>query len=102
MTWVKTLPVSELAELRLTPFEIEEGVVIVLVREGESVFALENRCSHDHSELDGGHVYEGMIECPRHGALFDYKTGQVKAMPAVTPIQSYPVEIRGGVVYVQI
>jgi len=38
----------------------------------------------------------GEIECPRHGARFDIKTGRAMCMPAVEPVKVFPVRISGG------
>ena len=35
------------------------------------------------------------IECPRHGACFDVKTGKVLALPAVKPVNTYAVRVDG-------
>ncbi len=42
------------------------------------------------------------IECPRHGAQFDIKTGRALTLPAVRPIKSYPARIAGDMVEVEI
>jgi 3-phenylpropionate/trans-cinnamate dioxygenase ferredoxin subunit len=36
------------------------------------------------------------ITCPRHGARFDVRTGEVKALPAVVDIPAYPVRVIEG------
>lgn len=102
MSWAPTVLVEELEEKKLTSVTVGEGQSLVLVREGDHVYAIENRCSHDRAPLTGGKVINGMIECPRHGAWFDYKTGHVKRMPAAVGIAAYPVEIRNGRIYVDI
>ncbi len=51
------------------------GYAILLARLGGEVYALENRCSHSASPLDGGRMRRGRISCPLHGALFDVRTG---------------------------
>ena len=46
-------------------------------------------------------ILEGFeIECPLHGARFDIKTGAVLCMPAVTPVESYPVRLHGDDLYI--
>ena len=33
------------------------------------------------------------VECPRHGSLFDLRTGKPKTLPAFQPVRTFPVEI---------
>ncbi len=36
------------------------------------------------------------IECPRHGSMFDLRTGEACSLPATTPVPKYEVEVAGG------
>ncbi|MBI4370108.1 MAG: non-heme iron oxygenase ferredoxin subunit [Elusimicrobia bacterium] len=64
------------------------------------IYAFEDRCSHDDGELAGGAILNCQIECPRHGARFDLKSGKATRMPAIAPIRTYPVEVSGDDVWV--
>jgi 3-phenylpropionate/trans-cinnamate dioxygenase ferredoxin subunit len=45
-------------------------------------------------------VVEGFeIECPRHGARFDVRTGAALRAPAYTPTASFPIKIDDGAVW---
>ena len=89
--------------------EVEEGKVMV-VRVGEApigltkvegeFFAFADVCTHDDGPVAEGELDEYIIECPRHGAKFDIRTGRVKQLPAVTPIPVYAVKVEGDSVLV--
>ena len=89
--------------------EIEEGVVKV-VRVGDApigltrvegeLFAFADVCTHDDGPVAEGELDEYVIECPRHGAKFDIRTGKAKQLPAVTPIPVYAVQVEGDTVWV--
>lgn len=89
--------------------EIEEGQVKV-VRVGDApigvtqvdgeYFAFADVCTHDDGPVAEGELDEYVIECPRHGAKFDIRTGKVKQLPAVVPIPVYDVKIEGDTVLV--
>ena len=89
--------------------EIEEGVVKV-VRVGDApigvtkvegeFFAFADVCTHDGGPVAEGELDEYVIECPRHGAKFDIRTGKAKQLPAVTPIPVYAVKVEGEKVLV--
>ncbi len=89
--------------------EIEEGEVKV-VRVGDApigltkvdgeFFAFADVCTHDDGPVAEGELDEYIIECPRHGAKFDIRTGKVKQLPAVMPIPVYAVKVEGDTVLV--
>ena len=58
-------------------------------------YAIEDVCTHDDGPVAEGPVEGCVIECPRHGAKFDIRTGAVVCMPAVTPIRTFPVRVNG-------
>lgn len=68
----------------------------------DQFYALDDICTHDGGPLGEGRLYENDIECPRHGARFDVRTGRVTRMPAVRPVRTYPVTVERGEVYVEL
>jgi 3-phenylpropionate/trans-cinnamate dioxygenase ferredoxin subunit len=64
--------------------------------------AIDNVCTHDGGVLGEGELEECLVECPRHGARFDLLTGEVRALPAVFPVNAYPVRVVDGVVQVDV
>jgi 3-phenylpropionate/trans-cinnamate dioxygenase ferredoxin subunit len=60
-----------------------------------TVYAIEDRCSHDDGPLVEGTLDQEActIECPRHGSLFDLKTGRPRTLPAYVPVDTFPVHI---------
>ncbi len=78
-----------------------EGASIALFNLAGEFYAIENVCTHDGSEIAGGCVVDGAIECPRHGARFDIKTGAVTAPPAYEPVEIFPVRVVDGLVQVR-
>ena len=67
-------------------------------------FALEDRCSHDDGPLCEGDfdVGEGVAICPRHGANIDIRTGRALTLPAVEPVDTFPVHVEDGIVKVEL
>ncbi|NII10057.1 non-heme iron oxygenase ferredoxin subunit [Oleiagrimonas sp. C23AA] len=63
------------------------------------LYAIEDTCTHDGGELAGGEVHGFEVECPRHGARFDVRTGAPTCAPAYEPIAKFPVREEGGVIY---
>ncbi|MEO5624170.1 MAG: non-heme iron oxygenase ferredoxin subunit [Dokdonella sp.] len=72
--------------------------IAVFNLDGE-LYAIEDVCTHDGGELTGGIIEGHEIECPRHGARFDIRTGAVLCPPAYEPTAKFPVKVDDGVVY---
>lgn len=90
---------SELdAEGRLSV--VVDDRMVLLVRQGDEILAVEDVCSHDGQPLTDGPVSEGAIVCPRHGAKFDLRTGRALCMPATEPIATFAVKVENGEVLV--
>ena len=62
-------------------------------------YAINDVCTHDGGPLDQGVLEGSIIACPRHGAKFDVTTGEAVQMPAVIPVDTYPVEIEDDIIY---
>jgi len=82
---------------------VEHGNTAVAVfRLGDEVHAIADRCSHAEASLSDGDVFDSEVECPRHGAAFDFTTGQALTLPASKPVAVYVTEIRDGSVFIEI
>jgi 3-phenylpropionate/trans-cinnamate dioxygenase ferredoxin subunit len=69
---------------------------------GGTLYAIEDRCSHDDGPLCEGDWDEDVcrVICPRHGSAFDLATGQPMSLPAYEPVATYPVHVVDGMVKV--
>ncbi len=82
---------------------VTAGDLRVAVVESEGAYyAVEDRCTHDDGPLGEGVLEGGRLRCPRHGALFDVRTGAAVRMPAVTPVRTFPVRVEGESVFVEV
>ncbi|HTI52174.1 MAG TPA: non-heme iron oxygenase ferredoxin subunit [Planctomycetaceae bacterium] len=68
---------------------------VLVFRIGNDFYAVEDVCSHDGQPLTDGLLEGFAVECPRHGARFDVRTGRPLCMPAVEPIATFEVQVRG-------
>lgn len=97
--FVKVCAAHEVQEGHTGIFSVN-GKSIMLAKERGTIYALESICSHDGGYLGEGKLAEGQIECPRHGARFDIKTGEATRMPAIVGIAKYEVKVEDETVYV--
>jgi nitrite reductase/ring-hydroxylating ferredoxin subunit len=105
------------------------GHELFVVLHAGQVYALSNRCGHMSAALHRGQFTDGVVVCGLHGAGFHVTDGSV-AWPAIIPppisdymhdenprirefgelifgcatlpVPSFPVEVREGLVYVQL
>jgi 3-phenylpropionate/trans-cinnamate dioxygenase ferredoxin component len=91
---IEVCPVDELKPGERRLIEWEDLEIGVFNCQGE-FYAIEDRCSHDNGPLAEGELDEAecTVECPRHGSLFDLKTGKPKTLPAYVPVDTFPVII---------
>jgi len=96
-------PVDELPPGRTKIVSWEDLEIGVVNCRGE-LYAIEDRCSHDDGELMEGDVDcdERAVECPRHGSLFDLRTGKPLTLPAYAPVDTFPVSVEDGVIKVEV
>jgi 3-phenylpropionate/trans-cinnamate dioxygenase ferredoxin subunit len=79
-----------------------DGRAIACFHIGDTYYAIDDVCTHDGGPLGDGELAGCEIECPRHGARFDVKTGRALSMPAIEPVSVHTVELRADGVYVAI
>lgn len=77
------------------------GVRVAVCNVDGAYYAVEDVCSHDDGPLGEGSLKGGELECPRHGARFDVRSGAATRMPAVVPVRTFPVKVAGGEVVVE-
>lgn len=91
--------VAEAELLDGAPMQVHvAGVPVLLVRSGEELYALDDRCTHRGGPLHEGEVADGCVSCPWHGSRFRLSDGAVVAGPAVRPQRQWQVRTRYGMV----
>jgi 3-phenylpropionate/trans-cinnamate dioxygenase ferredoxin subunit len=99
--WVKVAEVSELKPGQKKQVDLD-GVAVAIFNVDGQYYAIEDVCTHDGAPLAGGRFNGHQIACPRHGARFDVRTGQAITMPAVEPVDTYPVKVEGNDILVEV
>jgi len=91
---IDVCPLAELASGQVRTVT-HDGIEIGVFNCEGALYAIEDRCTHDDGPLAEGTVDPRActVECPRHGAIFDLKTGRPKTLPAYEPVDTFPVII---------
>ena len=94
---VRIAALGDLVDGEARRFDLE-GRRISVVRIGDDVYAIGDRCSHADVSLSDGDVDSDdcTLECPQHGSAFDLRTGAALTLPAVRPVPAYTVVVRDG------
>ncbi len=99
--FVRVAKFDDLADPGRELVEVDDRVV-VLLRVGGEVFALDDVCTHDGGPLSEGEMEDHTIACPRHGAKFDIRDGRALTMPATRPTVAHQVKVEGGEIFVKL
>ena len=81
-----------------------EDLEIGVVNCGGDILAIEDSCSHDDGDLMEGDVDSETctVECPRHGSVFDLRTGAPLNLPAYLPVDTFAVSVEDGLIKVEV
>jgi 3-phenylpropionate/trans-cinnamate dioxygenase ferredoxin component len=99
--WTRAASLSQVPPGTVAYADID-GVRVAICNTGDGVYAVDDVCTHDGGPLDQGELSGFNIECPRHGARFDVRTGKVTALPAIIPLDTYPVKVEGDDIFVDV
>lgn len=98
--WKNVGSVDEILPGEYKTIDINDVLIAVFNIDG-TLYAIEDVCTHDGGVLTGGELKGCVITCPRHGAQFDVRTGEVLAPPAYEPTMTFPVRVNEGMVQVK-
>lgn len=96
--WTRVCTTTELLPGQFT-VAWDGGTAILVCNVDGSLYALEDRCSHQDYELSAGSLEGDEITCSLHGARFDVRTGAARCAPAYSPVRPFPVKVEAGVIY---
>ena len=111
----KLVALDQLGESQVTVVADTPHGDLAVGMNGDTPFAVSNRCRHLFAPLGKGRVTpDGCLECPWHHALYDVSNGKMLRGPqgAFKPIagavkgtlgsralKTYPVEVRDGAIW---
>lgn len=75
---------------------------IAVYRAEGAFYATQDVCTHEHAYLSDGVVVDCVVECPFHQGRFDVRNGKALGAPVIVPLESFPVQIADGNIYVHV
>ena len=102
MAWVELIPVSRCHPHGGTFVSIDgRELAVFILQDPQRIVVIDNSCPHASGNLSGGVVTGSVVQCPSHQWEFDLDRG-VCTHSELARVQKYPVEVRDGVVWVDI
>jgi 3-phenylpropionate/trans-cinnamate dioxygenase ferredoxin subunit len=101
VAFIRAAAVSDILPGRVKTVEVGDEDVALCNVDGQ-IYAIADVCSHDDGPLGEGYLLGEEIECPRHGARFNVRSGEVKTLPAIMPIPTFDVRIEGDDILVDV
>ncbi|MDD2737943.1 MAG: non-heme iron oxygenase ferredoxin subunit [Methylomonas lenta] len=98
--WIDVVADSALADGEHVVVDVDGYDVAIFKIDGQC-YGIEDVCTHDGAEIASGELDGDEIICPRHGARFCVKTGEVKSPPAYEDIATFPIRLVEGRVQVK-
>ena len=87
---------GDLAEGTVVQRVRPSGDTVCLVRYNNEISALSDICTHQHFSMSlGDLLHDGSLQCAWHGARYDCRTGEVKQVPATSPLPVFEVRLEG-------
>jgi len=77
-----------------------DGRTVALFNVGGTFYAVDDTCTHEYASLSQGARSGEIVTCPKHGSRFNVRTGRVLSLPAVVPVNTYPVKVEDGQIYI--
>lgn len=99
--WIKVAEVGDIeAEEAIVYTHDDKEIAIFFVE--EEYFATSNVCTHEVARLSEGYVDGTTIECPLHQGVFCLRSGKALEAPAEQPLDTYPVKVQDGEIFISV
>lgn len=98
--WVRVCEEDAIEAAGVIRFDHRGRTYAVYRTAGNEVFCTDGLCTHEDVHLADGLVLDEDIECPKHGGIFDIRTGEARRLPACENLGTYPARLEGKSVQV--
>jgi 3-phenylpropionate/trans-cinnamate dioxygenase ferredoxin component len=100
--WIDACAVSDIEPEDVIRFDRDGRTFAIYRTEDDRYYATDGLCTHEETHLCDGLVVGTVIECPKHNGRFDFVTGEALSAPVLIDLETYPVKVEAGRVYLQI
>lgn len=100
--WIDACAKDDIENEDLIRFDHNGKRFIIYRSPDDEYFCTDGVCTHEKVGLEDGLVMEYEIECPKHAAAFDYRTGEALRSPACVDLNTYPTKVEGARVFIEV
>src|SRR5699024_7023343 len=98
--WIDVAEDGTIEDGNCRVIEVEDDSTVDVFHDDGEYYAIEDICTHDGCELASGELDGDEVICPRHGARFCIKDGEVLTPPAYEDVETYTTRVHDGMVQV--
>ena len=102
MSWILACQKDDIEKEDLLRFDFDGKTFLIYRSPDDTYFCTDGLCTHESVHLEDGLVMEYEIECPKHNATFDYRTGEALRAPACINLNTYETKTDGVNVLISI
>jgi len=99
--WVEVCASNHLSVEDVVRFDHDKKTYAVYRTAAGKFYATDGICTHGNTHLAAGLVKGHLIECPKHNGRFDVTDGSPKRKPVCVGLQTYPVRVADGKVFLK-
>ena len=100
--WVQVCAADDIEEEDVIRFDHGDRTFAVYRSPDDEYYATDGLCTHEKIHLADGLVMDNVIECPKHNGRFDYTDGRALGAPVCVNLQTYPVKVEDGLVFISL
>jgi len=97
--WLEVCSTGDIEKEDVIGFDYDGQTFAIYRTTDDKYYATAGLCTHANVHLSGGFVMDHIIECPKHNGRFDFTTGQAKGAPACVDLETFPVKVEAGKVF---
>ena len=94
--WIRACATEDIELEDLIRFDHSGRTYAIYRSPDDSFYCTDGLCTHEEVHLEDGLVMDHVIECPKHNAQFDYRTGEAVKSPACVNLTTYPTKVEEG------
>lgn len=99
MKYVKVAKIADFSDVSIRSFSILAKKIAVVKQDDGTYFATEIACKHQNADLTHGKFDGDIVTCPRHGWVYDLRTGRCLNQPSA-PLRRHGLTIKGKTIWV--
>lgn len=100
--WIEACSTDDIENEGVIRFDHEGRTFAIYRSADDDYYCTDGLCTHEKVHLADGLVMGDEVECPKHGGVFDYRTGEAIRAPVCINLRTYPTKVDDGRIAIEI